>query len=62
MMEWCGRRVEWEQLHPAFQRLFGFTVHGPELCLELHVHPIFPTTEEIEIITKKINDLEEALK
>ena len=60
-MWYAGRRVEWEQLHPAFKAMFAFNSHGPELCLELGVHPLFPMQVEIDFIGQKIRQLEEAL-
>jgi hypothetical protein len=60
-MHFNGRRVEWEQLHPAFQSMFAFGIHGPEVCLDLNIHPMFPTTAEIETVGRTIRELEEAL-
>jgi hypothetical protein len=60
-MYYAGRRVEWEQLHPAFKRTFAFNIHGAELCLDLGVHPMFPTTPEIDAVCGIIAKREEAL-
>ncbi len=60
-MYFAGRRVEWQMVHPAFQRTFAFNVHGPELCLDLNVHPQFPTAYEIDAIERIIRKREEAL-
>ncbi len=60
-MYFAGRRVEWQMVHPAFQRTFAFNVHGPELCLDLNIHPQFPTAYEIDAIQRIIRKREEAL-
>jgi hypothetical protein len=60
-MYWAGRRVEWEMLHPIFKNTFAFNIHGKQLCVEMDIHPMFPTTEEINRLTAEINRLEESL-
>lgn len=60
-MMWAGRRVEWPMVHPAFREIFAFGLHGPELCAELAIHPMFPLTEEIERVRLIINEREGAL-
>lgn len=60
-MSWNGRRVEIEQLHPEFKRLVGFCVHGPEICQERNIHPMFPTSDEIADVRRVISEREEAL-
>lgn len=60
-MYYNGRRVEWEQVHPDFKNTFAFGVHGPELCLRLGVHPMFPMQVELDFVREKIRQLEEAL-
>jgi hypothetical protein len=56
-----GRRVEWEQIHPAFKAIFAFNIHGPGLCIDLGVHPMFPMSWEIDAIAAEIRRREEAL-
>ncbi len=60
-MWYAGKRIEWEMVHPALKRIFSFGLHGPELCLNLGVHPQFPTVQEIEAIERIIRKREEAL-
>jgi hypothetical protein len=60
-MHYSGRRVEWEQVHPEFKRTFAFGLHGPDLCRQYQIHPMFPMSEEITFLRGKIQDLEEAL-
>jgi hypothetical protein len=60
-MYYAGRRVEWEQIHPAFKSMFAFGLHGPELCLTLGIHPMFPMSWEIDAIAAEIRRREEAL-
>lgn len=60
-MQWAGRRVEWEMVHPELREIFAFGVHGPEICIEHNIHPMFPTSAEIGTVRRIINDLEEAL-
>lgn len=60
-MMWAGRRVEWAMVHPAFREIFAFGLHGPELCAEHGIHPMFPLTDEIERVRLIINEREGAL-
>ena len=60
-MWYSGRRVEWEQVHPDFKNTFAFNIHGPGLCLDLGVHPMFPMQVELDFVREKIRQLEEAL-
>jgi hypothetical protein len=60
-MWYAGKRIEWEMVHPAFKRIFSFGLHGPELCLDLNVHPQFPTAFEIDAIQRIICQREAAL-
>lgn len=55
MINWNGRRIEFEMLHPAFQNMFGWVVDGEQACRDLNVHPMFPTTEEINAVQQYIN-------
>ncbi len=48
-------------LHPVFKNTFAFSVHGRQLCVEMDIHPMFPTTEQINKLTAEINRLEESL-
>lgn len=58
MINWNGKRIEFEMLHPAFKNIFGWSVCGEEACRELNVHPMFPTTEEINAVTQYIANSE----
>lgn len=60
-MYWAGRRVEWQMLHPEFQKTFGFMVRGADVCREMDVHPMFPTGAEIDAVVSEINRQEAAL-
>lgn len=60
-MYWAGRRVEWPMLHPEFKNTFGFMVRGADVCRELDIHPMFPTTAEIAAVVAEVNRQEEAL-
>jgi len=60
-MFFAGRRVEWEMVHPAFRQMFAFNIHGPGLCIDLGVHPMFPMSWEIDAIAAEIRRREEAL-
>jgi hypothetical protein len=48
-------------VHAAFKNTFAFGLHGPELCLDLNIHPQFPTALEIDAIQRIIRQREEAL-
>jgi hypothetical protein len=41
--------------------MFAFGLHGPELCLTLGIHPMFPMSWEIDAIAAEIRHREEAL-
>ena len=58
MIIWNGKRIEFEMLHPAFKNTFGWTICGEEACRELEVHPMFPTTEEINAVKQYIANSE----
>lgn len=60
-MMWAGRAVEWTMLHPEFKSIFGFIVHGADVCQNLDIHPMFPITEEIERVKQEIQSIEDAL-
>ena len=60
-MMWSGRRVEWQMLHPEFKSIFGFIVHGADVCRMLDIHPMFPVSGEIEQVRNEIESRESAL-
>ena len=60
-MFFAGKRIEWQMVHAAFKHTFAVGLHGPELCLDLNIHPQFPTALEIDAIQRIIRQREEAL-
>lgn len=60
-MMWSGRRVEWQMLHPEFKNIWGFIVHGADVCQSFGIHPMFPMSEEIERVRSEIQSREDAL-
>lgn len=58
MIIWNGKRIEFEMLHPAFKNTFGWAICGEEACRELEVHPMYPTTEEINAVQQYIANSE----
>jgi hypothetical protein len=60
-MVYAGKRIEWQMVHPAFQQIFAFNIHGPSLCLDCGIHPQYPNDMEVEFVERTIRQKEEAL-